>query len=176
MRYDSALEAILFYKREPIGYDTLQRILGCSSEELAEAIVTLEERLAGGGIQLVRDRHTVELATHPDASDMIRTMRKQEMTAQIGKAGLETLTIILYQAPVSRRAIDYIRGVNSGQMLRNLLMRGLIRKHEDESGGRAVYYEPTTDLLKYLGISSPEDLPEAHTFRSEIAALYDMSE
>lgn len=175
MRLDAAVESILFYKGEPVPYDTLAEILACNAEELADAIVQLEERLEDSGVRLVRDKRTVELATAPEASDLIRTLTQRELTKKLGKAGLETLTIALYQGPVSRRHIDYIRGVNSAQVLRHLLIRGLIRKRDAADGSGLTLYEPTTDLLKHLGIGSTEELPEYQSVRDEIDAFYQQS-
>jgi segregation and condensation protein B len=71
----------------------------------------------------------------------------------LGKAGLETLSIILYQGPISRAEIDYIRGVNSNFILRNLLIRGLIERVENPHDQRSFLYKPTLELISYLGLS-----------------------
>jgi segregation and condensation protein B len=91
---------------------------------------------------------------------MIEELQKEELSRDLGRAGLETLTIILYKGPISRREIDYIRGVNSGFILRNLLIRGLIERAESQTGERSFSYKPTLALLEYLGISKRDDLPE----------------
>lgn len=173
MNRSQALEAILFYKGEPVSYETLVELLACEPDDLADAIVELENTLADRGIRLVRDKQTVELTTASEASDIINALTQREFTKRLGKAGLETLTIILYQGPVTRRDIDYIRGVNSTQVIRNLLIRGLIRKRDVSENAKLIYYEPTTDLLKHLGITSVDELPEFNDIRSEIAAFYE---
>jgi segregation and condensation protein B len=90
-------------------------------------------------------------------------------------AGLETLSIVLYLGPVSRSEIDYIRGVNSNFILRNLLMRGLVERIEHETDKRSLKYRPTFELLSFLGIGSVEELPEYETTRAEIEARKEAS-
>ncbi len=82
-------------------------------------------------------------------------------------SALETLSIIIYRGPITKKEIDYIRGVNSGFILRNLLIRGLIEKDESKEG-RGVQYKPTLDLLSLLGISNLSELPEYDAVKKEI--------
>jgi segregation and condensation protein B len=86
----------------------------------------------------------------------------------LGKAGLETLAIILYQGPISRADIDYIRGVNSQFIVRNLLIRGLIERVDNPTDARSFLYKTTLDLLSHLGISKIQDLPEYDQVRRDI--------
>ena len=72
---------------------------------------------------------------------------------------METLAIILYKGSVTRSEIDYIRGVTSTFILRNLAIRGLVEKYINEEDKRTVLYKPTIDLLSYLGVESTEKLP-----------------
>ena len=74
------------------------------------------------------------------------------MSSEIGKAGLETLAIVLYNGPVSRREIDYIRGVNSSFILRNLCVRGLVEREADSKDQKIFKYRSSLNLLAHLGI------------------------
>jgi segregation and condensation protein B len=84
---------------------------------------------------------------------------------------METLSTILYYGPISRRDIDYIRGVNSTFIIRNLLVRGLIEKAENDKDQRIFMYKPTFDLLAFLGITKIEDLPDYTKIREEFEAF-----
>jgi len=172
---EQSIEALLFYKAEPVSFESLLEILTCSAEECAEALVRLEQHLQGRGIQLVRDAHMVELVTAPEANDLITNLSYNDLKKNLSKAGLETLTIILYYSPVNRQDIDYIRGVNSSQILRNLLIRGLIQKREIGIK-QTIVYEPTIDLYKYLGISHAQQLPNYDSIRAEIQNFFDVNE
>jgi segregation and condensation protein B len=98
---------------------------------------------------------------------LIESLIKDELSKDLGKAGLETLAIVLYRGPIARSEVNYIRGVNSNYILRNILVRGLIEKDE-ASSARSTVYRPTFELLSYLGISKVEDLPEYQNARSTV--------
>ncbi len=163
------LEALLFYRAEPVRLRELMALLGTNEEETRHALATLKESLGGRGVRLLETNDTFELVTAPEASALIESLRREELTRDLGKAGAETLAIILYRGPVSRAEIDFIRGVNSTFILRNLLIRGLVERRAHEKGGRGTYYGPTAELLKYLGITSIEALPDYVQVREEVA-------
>ena len=119
----------------------------------------------------MRNGNEVMFATAPEASTLIEKITKDELTRDLGKAGLEVLSIILYKGPVARREIDYIRGVNSNFIIRNLLIRGLIEKTESKEGERSFTYKPTFELLSYMGVSSAHELPEYEKMQAEITAV-----
>jgi len=92
------------------------------------ALKNLETSLSDRGIVLVTKEDEVTLGTAKDTSELIEKLTKDELVRDLGKAGLETLSIIIYQGPISRAEIDYIRGVQSNFILRNLMIRGLVEK------------------------------------------------
>jgi segregation and condensation protein B len=77
-------------------------------------------------------------------------------------AARETLTIIAYRQPITRADLEGIRGVQSGEMVRQLIERGLVRiTGRDESLGRPVLYGTTKKFLQLYGLNSLRDLPRA---------------
>jgi len=161
MNLDAHIEALLFFKGEAMSIRELAKVLAKKEEEVEGALHVLEERLvAGSGIRLMRKERDVELRTAPEASERVLAMRKEELSKDLGKAGLETLSIILYKGPITRSEIDYIRGVNSTFIVRNLLIRGLVERMPHEKDQRSFLYKPTFELLSFLGITTIEDLPE----------------
>jgi segregation and condensation protein B len=108
------------------------------------------------------------LGTAQELSPLIEQLTKEELSRDLGKAGLETLSIILYQGPISRADIDYIRGVNSQFIVRNLLIRGLIERVDNPKDARSFLYKTTLQLLSHLGVSKIEDLPEYQQVRKDI--------
>lgn len=165
---DAKIESILFYKGEPVSYKELQLILKTQPEEIKEAIVTLRERLAGGGLTLIENGGEIGLFTAPEAGKMIEELRREELSKELSKAALETLSIILYGKDVARSDIDYIRGVNSSFILRNLLIRGLIERKEHPSDSRKNIYVPTLALLSFMGVSELRDLPDYEATRASL--------
>jgi segregation and condensation protein B len=108
----------------------------------------------------VRNGDEVMMSVSKELSAIIESLRKDEITKELSKATLETLSIILYKNGVTRSEIDYIRGVNSSFILRNLLIRGLISKESDLKDIRRMLYKPTIETLAYMGVTRIEDLPD----------------
>lgn len=172
MELTKNIEAILLFKNEPVSLSELAKILKVRVEEIKSALIELEAHYENRGIVLVSTGEEVSFGTSPALSGLIEEMQKEELSREIGRAGLETLAIVLYKGPVSRREIDYIRGVNSGFILRSLLVRGLVERAEIQ-GERSYSYKPTTELLRHLGIQKREDLPE---FATAFKALEDFAQ
>lgn len=163
MRPDVAIEAVLFYKTEPVGKGWLGEFLGMGRPEIDTALAALAERLALGATRLIDTGEEVQLVSAPEVSEIVERLRTEELSREIGKAGAETLAIVLFRSPVSRAQIDYIRGVNSSYILRALSVRGLVERAERQSStGRrsgSYHYAATPALFAYLGIARKEDLP-----------------
>ncbi len=164
---ENSIESLLFWKNESVTAAWLQNVLDKSESEISAALAALEESLKGRGIILQRNGGEMILKTDPEMSPLIEMLSKDELVKELTPSALETLSIILYRGPLSKKEIDYIRGVNSGFILRNLLIRGLILKEESKEG-RGLSYRPTLDLLSLLGISKLEELEEYETVRKEI--------
>jgi len=167
MALEHRLEAVLFFKGEPETKGKLIKLLEAEEEEFDRAVNKLDAALQTRGIRLLKANDSLELVTAPESSGVINTMRKEELVRDLGKAGAETLAIILYKAPVSRSDIEYVRGVNCSFILRNLSVRGLIERAPKQKG-RAVLYQPTTELLKHLGVTSVQELPDHDTVLAEL--------
>ncbi len=167
---ETSLEAILFWKGEPVKIERLAELAGAEGDEVKVALSALEKNLQGRGVQLIFTGDEVMLGTAAIAGPLIERLVKEELIKDLGKAGLETLAIILYRGPISRRDIEYIRGVNCNYIVRNLLVRGLVERVEKkEKEQRGAVYEPSVSLLSYLGVSRVNDLPEYEQVQGKIA-------
>ncbi|HVT75286.1 MAG TPA: SMC-Scp complex subunit ScpB [Candidatus Paceibacterota bacterium] len=179
MTLETKLEALLFWKGEPMSVKKAVTALGCTAEELNSAITALETSLASRGLRIMRNGigidAEIEMRTAPEASALIERLTKDELMRDLGKAGLETLAIILYKGPVRRSEIDYIRGVNSSFILRNLLIRGLIERVTEtaDGKGRGYSYKASIDLLAHLGVAKTDDLPDFAKVKAEFQAFAD---
>jgi segregation and condensation protein B len=138
----------------------LVKTLGAAAEEVSAALAELSASYDGRGIRLITAGESVTLATVPEMSAMIEGLVKEELSKDLGKAGLETLAIVAYRGEVGRAEIDHVRGVNSTFVLRSLQVRGLVERVTDPKDERRYLYRPTLDLLRFLGLSSFEELPE----------------
>ncbi len=171
LELESKIEGLLFYKGEDISVGKIAELLKVSAGEVSEALIKLEQSLASRGLTLIKKDNAVMLGISPELSPFIESIRKDEMTRELSKASLETLSIVLYKSGVARSEIDYIRGVNSSFILRNLLIRGLIEKVMDEKDNRRALYRPTFDTLSYMGVTSIENLPNYENVRNELEAV-----
>jgi segregation and condensation protein B len=113
----------------------------------------------------------VSLGTHPEAANLIDAMRKDELEGDLGKAGVETLSIILYKGPITKAGIEYIRGVNSQFTVRHLLVRGLIEKVENKVDARSFLYQPTIKLLSHLGLPNVTNLPDYSAIKDKLTEI-----
>ncbi|MEK7107555.1 MAG: SMC-Scp complex subunit ScpB [Patescibacteria group bacterium] len=168
MNLEAKIEAILFWKGEPVSLKKLALWLGVAKEAVESALGALEKKLTERGVALLRKDDEVALGTAPALGELMERLVKEELAGELSKASLETLTIILYRGPVGKQEIDYIRGVNSGYTLRSLLIRGLTERLENPSDRRTHLYKPTFELLSYMGIKRLTDLPDYQAVKEEI--------
>lgn len=159
MTLENKIEAILFFKGEPINLKKLEGILKVPVEEILLALSNLKNNLANRGIVLLEKEKEYTLGTAPELSELIENLQKEELNKDLSKSALETLSIILYKNGAHRAYIDYVRGVNSSFTLRALSVRGLIEKTIDPKDSRKNLYKPTFELMSYLGIKELRELP-----------------
>ncbi|MDA8597063.1 SMC-Scp complex subunit ScpB [Candidatus Pacebacteria bacterium] len=164
---DQLIEGVLFYKATPLKKSALCTLFACDEAALNAAIETLQARLRVGATRLIDINNELELVSRPELDPLIETLRKDDLRRDIGKAGAETLAILLYKGPLVRAEIDRIRGVNSSFILRNLAVRGLVEK---DQSGKGVSYRITSQLLAHLGVTSASELPDFDSIMNALDA------
>ena len=168
MELESKIEGLLFYKGEDVSVKKLAELLNVGVDDIEESLKKLEQSLSGRGLVLVRKDDSVVLGITSELSSLIESIRKDEISKELSKASLDTLSIVLYKGEVSRSEIDYIRGVNSSFILRNLIVRGLIERISDPKDSRRLLYRPTFDTLSFMGITSLDQLPNYNEVRNQL--------
>ena len=114
------------------------------------------EELAGG----------FQLLTRPEFYPWLVRLRKASGELKLTPAARETLAIIAYRQPIVRADVEAIRGVQCGDVLRQLMEKGLVRiAGRDDSLGRPVLYGTTRKFLQLFGLRSLKDLPQAEQLR-----------
>jgi segregation and condensation protein B len=176
MNMHNKLEAYLFIKGESQAKKDLEGALGVTTDELKELLGVLKEKYSGSGLAIIETETECALVTSDNVSEFIEEIEKGERGGELSKASLETLAIILYKNGATRSEIDYIRGVNSSFILRNLYLRGLVTKSEQDKKSRGATYVPTTDLVRFLGITEVGELPGYESILSKINETIDESE
>ncbi|MEK7122269.1 MAG: SMC-Scp complex subunit ScpB [Patescibacteria group bacterium] len=167
MTLASRIESLLFVAQKPLSIKKLAELCSVdhqavhtSLDELAE-VYTMDAR----GIVLLRNNDHAEFATHPEHTDTVTAYTKEEVTGELTRAGLETLTVVAYRGPITKSALEQIRGVNCTIVLRNLMMRGLIEQSGEEKGEKR--YGVSIDFLRHLGVARAEDLPDYGTLNAD---------
>jgi segregation and condensation protein B len=159
MPLDILIEGLLFYKSAPQKKSTLLKVYSVSEDDLRIALDVLSTRLQSGATRLLETDTEIQLVTAQELAPFIEDIRKSEIKSDIGKAGAETLAIILYRGPISRSEIDRIRGVNSSFILRNLLIRGLVERNQNKQGS-GYTFSMTPQLLAHLGVTHTRELTD----------------
>lgn len=171
----SQLEAVLFVASKPLTAKKLCEATGDASENVLAALEALAQKYSGqdAGVHLIHAGEEWQLVTNPAERAIAERFMKAEISGELTKPQLETLTVISYCGPITRPELEQIRGVNCSLILRNLLMRGLV-KESDELTALVPTYVVTIEYLKALGLSRVEELPrytELHNHEYVMRAL-----
>jgi segregation and condensation protein B len=156
------LESLFFVSESPVRLETLVEILPESSKEvILEGIRRIKTEYEEGskGIELLEVAGGYQFRTKPKWAEWIQRLKKAK-TVKLSHSALETLAIVAYRQPVIRPAIEEIRGVDSGWVLRTLLEKGLIKMMgRKEMPGRPIVYGTTKTFLELFNLNTLSDLP-----------------
>ncbi len=157
----SQIEALLFIAPGPTSISQLAETLDVKTSEIEIGLQQLETFYKQDrGLRLIWHSGRVELTTKPEMSVIIEKFLGLDTTSKLSRAGLETLAIIAYRQPITRPAIDAIRGVNSDGVIKSLLSKGLITELDRaHTPGRPILFGTTEDFLLHFGLRSVDDLP-----------------
>ena len=158
-----ALEAVLFSCDEPISVSRLQDLLPeAGAQEIKDTLGRLrtEYEQHGRAFSLDEIAGGFQLLTRPLYADIIARLKKAKSDRKLSGAALETLAIIAYKQPIKRVDIEAIRGAQSGEVIRALMERGLVKiAGRDTIPGAPLLYGTTKEFLDTFGLKSAEDLP-----------------
>lgn len=155
------IESLLFISHKPLSVKELAKATNATTEETQTTLGEIENdyQVKSGGISLLKIEDKYQFVSSSASSEAVKRFIKNEITGELTKPSLETLTIIAYRAPISKAELELIRGVNCSVIIRNLLIRGLIEA-KDDTKRMVIKYSMTFEFLKYLGLNKPEDLPD----------------
>ena len=165
------LEGILFAYGETINIKKLSEVLKRPVNEISLALDNLRKSLTTRGIKLLDKNNCYQLVTDKSASDYIEKLVHSEIKEELTPAGLEVLAITAYRGPVAKSEIETLRGVNSGYILRNLTMRGLVEKDETV---KPPFFNISLAALRKLGLTAASELPQYHELRTETKKVVEM--
>ena len=164
MNKKAILEGILFIVGdEGTTIDEIKKILEIEENEVKELLLELKKDYEDNSrwLRISYLGNTFKLTTKEEHKEFYEKLVTDSKTTNLSNAALEVLAIIAYNEPVTRLEIDDIRGVNSTQIIRRLLARGLIKTcGKADNIGKPNLYKTTNDFLDYFGLSSKDDLPD----------------
>ncbi|MCI5774986.1 MAG: SMC-Scp complex subunit ScpB [Aerococcus sp.] len=166
--YIPACEALLFVAGdEGISLEELCTLLDAQPDVITYTMMCFQLKLANdsqSGLAVKRFNRRYHLVTKADYYDVIKDYAVSPFAMKLSNAALETLAIIAYQSPTTRMAVDAIRGVQSGTMLKKLMSYQLVEeKGRQDSPGHPILYGVTDYFFDYFGLDSTDDLPPLET-------------
>jgi len=164
------VEALIFAADGPLKAERMAEALDIDQTEIMAAIEALEvdyaERPRGFFLQEVSGGY--QLRTRPEYADFLRKIGHSR-PFKFSRPALESLSIIAYRQPVTRSEVEYLRGVDSGSVLKTLLEKRLIRiLGKKDVPGKPMIYGTTREFLELFGLSDLTALPTLREF-SELA-------
>lgn len=161
MNINSQLETILFVASKPLSLKKIVKVLQREETIVQSALgaLTLKYNNQESGIMIVQNNDEWQMVSNPDNREAAENFLKAEVSGELTRPQLETLTVVSYCGPITRPELEQIRGVNCSLILRNLMMRGLVKEIED-SANLLPKFEVSMDYLRHLGINSLNELPD----------------
>ena len=162
------LEAVLFLAREPLTSRKLAQLTGLADGTEARTLVRALNRLydaEGRAFRAVEVAGGFQLMSRPQFAPWLRRLHSAPVEVRLSAPAMETLAVIAYRQPVLRAAIEAIRGVQCGEILRQLMDRDLVKiAGRSEELGRPFLYGTTRRFLRVFGLRGLEELPRHEWF------------
>ena len=159
------LEAALLAADEPLTLRRLAAAAGVADTSEARRLLHRLQELYeqdGTAFQIEELAGGFQLLTRPEYQPWLARWRRAGNEMRLSIAARETLAIVAYRQPITRADVEAIRGVQSADMLHQLMEKGLVRiAGRDDSLGRPVLYGTTRKFLQMFGLRSLRDLPQA---------------
>lgn len=161
------LEACLLISGTAVSASKLASLAGLVDAAEAVQLLDLLNRsydLSGSAFRIERTATGYLLMTRPALVDWLDRLHQRQAEMKLTPPMMETLTIIGYQQPITRAGVESIRGVQSSEMIRQLVERHLVKVGgEEDSLGRPFLYITTRQFLDMFGLGRVEDLPDFET-------------
>jgi segregation and condensation protein B len=165
------VEALLFLAREPLTTRRIAYFADLADGTRARSLIrglNREFDAAGRAFRIEEVGGGFQLLTRPCHAGWLRRLFGTRPEARLTPSALETLTVVAYRQPVSRADVEAIRGVQCGELLRQLMNADLIRiAGRSEELGRPFLYGTTRRFLQSFGLRRLEDLPRPRSMERE---------
>ena len=163
------LEAALMLADEPLPARKLAAIADLADAGAARQMLAELKELYdadGTAFQIEEIAGGYQLLTRPVYHPWLNRLRRSHNEIRLSSAARETLAIVAYRQPIMRAAVENIRGVQCGDLLSQLMEKGLVKiAGRHESLGRPVLYGTTKKFLQVFGLNTIKDLPEVEQLK-----------
>ena len=164
------LEAVLLLAREPLTSRKLADLASLADGTEARTLVRKLNRiydLEGCAFHVVEVAGGFQLMSRPKFAPWLRRLHASPVEVRLSAPAVETLAVVAYRQPVLRAEIEAIRGVQCGEILRQLMERDLVRiGGRSEELGRPFLYGTTRHFLEVFGLRRLDELPRAELGRA----------
>lgn len=160
------VEAFIFASDGPLSLDRLSALVEQPKAQIRPAIEQLQQQYIASerGFYLAEVAGGYQFRTVVELAPWLRKLSKDRAT-KFSRAALETLSIIAYRQPATRAEIEYLRGVDSGGVLKTLLDKNLLRiLGKKDVAGRPLMYGTSRQFLELFGLRDLNDLPTLKEF------------
>ncbi len=166
---ESVVEAILFASDDPLTAARLVSVVETGSvKQIRQCVKNLNRKYAAGNcaFRIEQIAGGYQMMTLPPYNHWLKKLLRVRRDSKLTQASLETLAIIAYKQPIIRADVEAIRGVASGEVIRNLMYKGLVKiVGRAEVIGRPMLYGTTRKFLDIFGLNSLKDLPKVEELK-----------
>ncbi len=190
------LESLVFASDEPITFRQIKDIVAPEApvvpEEKEEApgrrrrtkkpstinsvkraidVLNIEYEESGRSFRIIEVSGGFAFQTTPQYGSWVGKLFAERSRRRLTQSALETLSIIAFRQPISKPAVEAIRGVNAEHVVKSLLERNLISiVGREDSPGRPLLYGTTKTFLRHFGLSSINDLPRPREIKDLLSS------
>ncbi len=177
---NSIIEGLFFVSDGPISLDRLTELLPDyerASVRLAVQELRNDYEQREAGINLVEVAGGWQLRTVPELMPYLSRLVKGR-PARFSQSSLETLAIVAYRQPITRQEIEYLRGVDTGAVLKTLLEKKLIKiLGKKDIPGRPIIYGTSKEFLELFNLKDLKALPTLRDIQSlDEAPIFEVQE
>ncbi|GAB6548654.1 SMC-Scp complex subunit ScpB [Bacillus cereus] len=156
------IESALFVSDKPLSIEYLSKLLKEEERVVLRLVIELQQEYSQRGIRLRQVAGGFEMVSSDDSFEVVSHISKK-VAEQPSKSLLETVTIVAYHQPVTRKFIQDTREVKDPDYgIQRSLNKGLIK--ETESG-----YITTEKFLEFFGINDLKELPPLEVNKTEVS-------
>ena len=182
IKLNQIVEAMLFASKEPITTKTIAKIIrkvskrevpddklrSVNAKEVEKVVDTLNRSYQKKSSPYIIEERSNgwSLFTRIEYGVYLRELFPDLKPTRLSAPALETLAIVAYRQPITKAAIEAVRGVNVDGVLQSLIERGLVGiGGRADLPGKPFLYETSKNFLEHFGIKNVDDLPNASELR-----------